>query len=165
MKYIRTKEGIFKLDSEKSFYAIRDTSVNNKNCYVSWLWDNWKNYFLIDSLNCMLFSYNSAQSFIADLMKEHLKYQNLVIEINQYYKDCKQADAIEELCDGFFIDNGHPEIDDIDDMFLDFVIFKNNVRYCETYCVGNFTGYGFIKTDKGLIYVAKMNSEGELVLI
>ena len=72
----------------------------------------------------------------------------------------KQADTIEELCDEFVIlplDQNKkpihhflrtPRIDDISHFINDSHII-----------------YGAIWTDKGLIYVAKMNSKGELELL
>ena len=69
----------------------------------------------------------------------------------------KYADTIEELCDEFVFH-------DIEiDMFTIFPILlplqkrsKINVDYEQ---------FGAIWTDKGLIYVAKMNSKGEMELI
>ena len=70
----------------------------------------------------------------------------------------KQADTIEELCDYFLIDKNDIEhyepttlliFDDYDD-------FKYSMFGYEF-----ASGYGCIKTDKGLIYVAKFNWEDE----
>ena len=76
-------------------------------------------------------------------------------------KQFKQADTIEELCD-------------------EFVAFKNNEDYgilsakdylassrweMEDSAKNGYQIYGAIWTDKGLIYVAKMNEEGDLELI
>ena len=67
----------------------------------------------------------------------------------------KTADTIEELCDGFYADDGSIE-----------TYNKNEFNRFQDYILDTgFDGYGFIKTDKGLIYVAKMDSEGKLVLI
>lgn len=75
-----------------------------------------------------------------------------------------QADTIEELCDEFVIIERYGEKryfhrdkksfikDYIGDKHIDMVL-----RY--------YTIYGAIWTDKGLIYVAKMNKDGELRLI
>ena len=65
----------------------------------------------------------------------------------------KKADTIEELCDEFvhFI-NGMP-----------FVIHKGEKHYVEKGIP--VVIYGAIWTDKGLIYVAKMNNEGKLELL
>ena len=64
----------------------------------------------------------------------------------------KSADTIEELCDCIIgiNDNLHSEL-----MCLP--------KQCPTFWNGGV--YGAIWTDKGLIYVAKMNNDGELELI
>ena len=69
----------------------------------------------------------------------------------------KQADTIEELCDGYIVES------------------KNNpAKWFEMTCeeygrrkpkFNNWIIYAYIKTDKGLIYVAKMNDTGELELL
>ena len=68
-----------------------------------------------------------------------------------------QADTIAELCDGLIVE-------DKNNSSLWFVMemgeFKNEKEH--------LTGWNynaFIKTDKGLIYVAKMNDKGELELL
>ena len=82
-----------------------------------------------------------------DLCKngEHIKYE--------FCHNCKLANTIEELCDEFV------------------AIHKT---FSKTYCIRkvpfekqneNFNIYGAIWTDKGLIYVAKMNDKGELELL
>ena len=65
-------------------------------------------------------------------------------------KECKVADTIEELCDEFVyhLKSGGKFIDD--------KLAKSNVYE---------NIYGAIWTDKGLIYVAKMNDKGELELL
>ena len=80
--------------------------------------------------------------------------------VNQDQKEIiKQADTIEELCDEFVVvANGfpfrfiRPLCQELYDRFN-----KMNLIIEEI--------YGCIKTDKGLIYVAKMNDKGELVLL
>lgn len=65
---------------------------------------------------------------------------------------CKTADTIKELCDEFVgINDGKPQM-------LRFVPYA-----CAQYWNGGV--YGAIWTDKGLIYVAKMNEKGELELL
>lgn len=157
MSYIRTRDGILDIDNTKEcIYVIRDTSIKKSEFrYVSYLWDNWKNYYLTDYQNCVLFSYNSAQNFISDLMKESLKYQNLVIELSPYYDDCKQADNLAELCDEFVYCYRN-----------DMPILVNEEQIKQIILVGRIQDVrGAIWTDKGLIYVAKMNEKGELELI
>ena len=66
------------------------------------------------------------------------------------------ADTIEELCDCFVIkyEKGLPVIYEKDDTSI------NTFKRCKLFEI-----YGAIWTNKGLIYVAKMNDKGELVLI
>ena len=86
-----------------------------------------------------------------------------------------QADTIEELCDGFVIiseeyDEPHYVKKLIDTNALD---FENNWKpygngkVLDQTCQKLIDAiiYGAIWTDKGLIYVAKMNDKGELCLI
>lgn len=75
-----------------------------------------------------------------------------------------KADTIEELCDGFYLDDGQEEFC-LDDVFTNFDKFKSSCIYNNKYHIVKYEGYGFIKTSKGLIYVAKMNDEGKLCLI
>ena len=103
-------------------------------------------------------NYYKVKYFIKDKEMTTVKSKN---ENDLYGIDYafKQADTIEELCDEFVIDDK-----------------RNNVRYLMEYYdvideVNNGriykedTIYGAIWTDKGLIYVAKMNEKGELELI
>ena len=74
------------------------------------------------------------------------------------YKDVKIADTIEELCDEFVVirDNQRPiPLTNLEQVRLN----RGNYGY------SNSKVYGAIWTDKGLIYVAKMNDKGELELI
>lgn len=75
----------------------------------------------------------------------------------QNYNIVKQADTIEELCDGFVV------------VFED----KNHIVYSQFKWAMDkamwsgmpFMIYGAIWTDKGLIYVAKMNNKGVMELL
>lgn len=71
-------------------------------------------------------------------------------------KVIKQSDTIEELCDEFMVMNNNVCMD----LFSSYNNLKNSGWYRSDIDI-----YGAIYTDKGLIYVAKMNSEGELMLI
>ena len=71
----------------------------------------------------------------------------------------KQADAIEELCDEFVIYDIHKK------KWLHFTGLKSLVAYCDMNGLDKTMIKGAIWTDKGLIYVAKMNDEGNLELI
>lgn len=84
-----------------------------------------------------------------------------------------QADTIEELCDGFYLDCEERELIDrfyyYDKQYDCFKAFPNSHR---GFSRKRFKEYkadlylrGFIKTDKGLIYIAKMTREGELKLL
>ena len=66
----------------------------------------------------------------------------------------KQADNVEELCDEFIIK-----------MSKEHYVSKRSLL--ELRDMNNYVGciYGAIWTDKGLIYVAKMNEKGKLVLL
>lgn len=103
------------------------------------------------------------------LANDNLHWEAIPKGCNDYftldYEDneiIKVADTIEELCDGFVID------DDVDNrVFKDipyrhtsnFPYIQESKIYLKTIC------YGAIWTDKGLIYVAKMNEKGELELL
>ena len=77
----------------------------------------------------------------------------------------KQADNIEELCDEFV----HKENIKLPHIFVP----RGHWTYeeCKEWCSNEYSSkndyglYGAIWTDKGLIYVAKMNEKGELELI
>ena len=66
----------------------------------------------------------------------------------------KEADIIEELCDCYVLefDNGNRVVIDADE-------YCNYEKHVRKNC------YGAIWTNKGLIYVAKMNENGEFELI
>lgn len=76
---------------------------------------------------------------------------------NHYFPNCKVADTIEELCDWFVLKiDGKLKIcyDNLDNAFA-----------CEGNDIGRYEIYGALDTDKGLIYVAKMNESGVLELL
>lgn len=80
-----------------------------------------------------------------------------------------KADTIEELCNGFVIvgiNNDFYE-DDIHKVYQDFIYARHVMVSLEkeSRYDRDFAIYGAIWTDKGLIYVAKMNEKGELELI
>lgn len=76
----------------------------------------------------------------------------------------KQADTVEELIDELVIDN--PENWEkkpfVANRNFDTFLNKDNAKYQKE---NNIKTYGAIWTDKGLIYVAKMNDKGELELL
>ena len=67
----------------------------------------------------------------------------------------KSSDHIEDLLDGFVVENTN----DGNWFFMDVSEFKNEKEYFV-----NYSYTGFIKTNKGFIYVAKVNEQGKLEL-
>ena len=78
--------------------------------------------------------------------------------------DYKISENLEELCDGFYIDDG---IQDVwkDGLYNSFEVFKDRFKQYKKCCIGDYIGYGFIKTDNCLKFVAKMNENGSLELV
>ena len=75
----------------------------------------------------------------------------------------KQADTIEELCDEFLLIDEKYKHDFFIDHYYDEIIDIYNDEKERVYRQRKL--FGAIWTDKGLIYVAKMNSKGELELL
>lgn len=85
--------------------------------------------------------------------------------------DCKVADKIEDLCDGFYIDIEF-NVEHLSNCEYAFHHFEMFVKTMKSFRTNNKVmvkklngGYGYVKTNKGLVYVAKLNSKGELELI
>lgn len=74
----------------------------------------------------------------------------------------KQAATIEELCDEFVVKHINNEKPYITDNYQKHDLLKDRQK---AYEYGVEIVYGAIWTTKGLIYVAKMDDEGKLVLI
>ena len=72
----------------------------------------------------------------------------------------RQADTIEELCDAFVIGNKPLPI-----IWSKKALEKDIMPKLKYHAEKNCEVYGAIWTDKGLIYVAKMNDKGELELL
>ena len=75
-----------------------------------------------------------------------------------------EADTIEELCDLFYLDRGGDV--DVNDFYDKYQLDVAKEYYLEE--IRHFIPIklqAYIRTDKGLIYVAKMNDKGELELI
>ena len=81
----------------------------------------------------------------------------------------KQADTIEELCDGYvFVSKSgetHYVYFKLYDMGVCLGSRIENDEIFRNHLLENGTIYGAIWTDKGLIYVAKMNDKGKLKLL
>ena len=95
-------------------------------------------------------------------LKDNGKYGDLIKTIgldNFLSQNYKQSDNLAELCDEFVFEMGleHTICQ------LTFEQVRDNILNCELESMS--TLYGAIWTDKGLIYVAKMNEKGELCLI
>lgn len=88
----------------------------------------------------------------------HCKH-NLISNRFEKMDIINQADTIEELCDEIVeIIDGKAQVVYTDISFNDLAIAKIRDK-------NNAIVYGAIWTDKGLIYVAKMNDKGELELL
>ena len=84
------------------------------------------------------------------------------VQASDYALTIKEADTIEELCDEFVIEYADgSKIISIHDNTDDFL--REHKDEIESGYIKNV--YASIWTDKGLIYVAKMNDKGELELI
>ena len=84
------------------------------------------------------------------------------IQTKVIFKDnfVAQSENLEELCDEFvMVDNSNNK------PYRPFIIYGRSLEELNERQSCNESIYGAIWTDKGLIYVAKMNSEGKLVLI
>ena len=112
---------------------------------------------------------------------KYIRTKDGVYEIERYFEprdyywvkqDCdqpigsdeiiKEADTIEELFDGFvFIDTSANEIHVSKDMEQ----AKNDGMFILGCSLFKETLRGFIRTDKGLIYVAQLNDKGEWGLL
>lgn len=76
-----------------------------------------------------------------------------------------RADTIEELCDEFVVVDKEKDKHIFDTIHNGFLVkgqYGIDARY---YTDRKYKVYGAIWTDKGLIYVAKMNDKGELELL
>lgn len=73
-----------------------------------------------------------------------------------------KSENLEELCDGFYIDEGDEVC--FSEAYMDTNFNKIKAFYLSTF---DFTStlYGFIKTKNGLMYIAKLNKKGKLELI
>lgn len=86
--------------------------------------------------------------------------------IIEYDEIIKQTDTIEELCDAFVVDDRTSKHNKpwVSRERFNLEARKDIGKHLDV-CVGKGAIYGAIWTDKGLIYVAKLNGKGELELI
>ena len=95
-------------------------------------------------------------------IKDGLNQTSKEIQIALINGDYKQSDTIEELCDEFVYYNPKTLIEKYRyDYYHNLSEKDHDLKWLK----GGKIIYGAIWTDKGLIYVAKMNDKGELVLI
>lgn len=146
MKYIRTKDKVIDLTSKQvSSYEIIDdkTAIDDHG---------------EDSGFICVYYFDSN-------IGEHIEYDNKGGHSmdNWYLKDIiAKADTIEELCDAY--------VDDYIKLHKFKIVHENNPYLTglirdRKYDHRGIDVYGAIWTDKGLIYVAKMNEKGELELL
>lgn len=97
--------------------------------------------------------YKVAKAFISIIEEEQRK---IMPAKETDFSIIKQADTIEELCDEFvYIDDTFKNV-----LYKDLEPIRVLIKLRHNYKV-----YGAIWTDKGLIYIAKMNDKGELELL
>lgn len=112
--------------------------------------------------------YETAKHIVFDTFPSYdqIKSKRKLIFMNEVNE---QADVIEDLCDEYVWDNCLIKF--INKEKTKFLIKQANAEYEEEYDIkedfdeDSSPIYGAIWTDKGLIYVAKMNEKGELELI
>ena len=116
-----------------------------------------------------IWKYNQKKNS-AERPNEEFKCNQIWLNIEE--KDIiKKADTIEELCDEFVFEDmdGHYLCDFCEQTDIDVGSKFDELKYWfnhskeQQYKTRNC--YGAIWTDKGLIYVAKMNDKGELELL
>ena len=103
--------------------------------------------------------YIRTENGVYELKENSLSQTPIEIQNALITKNYKIADTIPELCDEFIVDdviNNIRYLEDYDDIIED--IYYGSLH--PTTII-----YGAIYTNKGLIYIAKMNNKGELELI
>ena len=139
MKYIRTKDGVYEILEERNIIYILTIDIKT---YEKTEKDYSKDI-------------NQPKQY---LTKNGIFYDDDIIE---------QADTIEELCDRFVFEYKKYDEDNnfIDRYWRDYFFMWEAKETYDNCKVKDKVVYGAIITNKGLIYVAKMNENGDLVLI
>ena len=115
---------------------------------------------------------HNATTIFIDVKKDKVLEMRVTKNSIRYFnigkfKDSIKSDTIEELCDEFVLD--HPSFaNNCKCLYHSFSKAKQGIRKHSDdahLLSGPFVIYGAIWTDKGLIYVAKMNKKGELELL
>ena len=141
MKYIRTKDGNI-IDTKNKFYHFVETKEQ---------YEKEKKRRKNDFSCCGMVSF--IENNIWNRFCERHNGNNETRE------KIEQADTIEELCDEFVVAYENARIV-YDDLEWAKTKAKSSLEYGNKSII-----YGAIWTDKGLIYVAKMNEKGELELL
>lgn len=107
-------------------------------------------------------------------MSEYIRLEDKIAEIEAEDNECYYFNKLTNFVDK---DEGYRTTNSVEDL-CDYIVCKRDNKILVLYAnldiaievEGNDIGiydeiYGAIETDKGLIYVAKMNEEGELELI
>ena len=152
MKYIRTKDGrIMNLRLWNNHNVIM---FNSGNCYNR---KNIVHYYEFYIKNDEVYAIPKKE----DGTRLDKKYNDILVE----YNVLNQADTIEELCDECIsvLEDGNGSHIWHESEFEEKTpyLFHNARMFKED----DEIIYGAIWTDKGLIYVAKMNDKGELELL
>lgn len=160
MKYIRTKDGRI-INSEKG----RMDRLNEREKHVLEVISEHEGR-LNEAYIALAKEYGVTQERIRQI---HVYHAQRKIELGRDWLEgnvLKEADTIEELCDEFVgvLENGegsHVWYDEPEDEYYFQGAFERIKSHKDEYEII----YGAIWTDKGLIYVAKTNEEGELKLL
>ena len=100
--------------------------------------------------------------FEVDFVEYSTYYHTIGWNIFEKEQIIAQANTIEELCDEFVVKHIKNEKAYVADEYKKAEILKDRQKVFE---YGVEAVYGAIWTDKGLIYVAKLNENGKLELI
>ena len=161
-RYVRTKDGVMTV---KRFILskLRERLGPNPTIWE----DKGKYCYTIE------FGVSSGNGNACSRFETHHKTEKEALQMFENML-LKKADTIEELCDEFVCTGGKgrnsflsPEYKNFDeegyptDTYEEGIL--NAIRRGVNYI--NYVWYGAIWTDKGLIYVAKMNKKGELELL
>lgn len=111
-----------------------------------------KNGYIIDMVE--------AAPYIKDPKKS--KDLRIFLDSYGYGEIIKEADTIEELCDGLIVEENGNESNWFFMSIDDFQLLSYDHRQ---YQWNGWTFKAFVKTDKGFIYVAQMNKNGVLKLL
>ena len=180
MKYFRNHNSVYDLEKEISLFKSKVVRTINEYC------NNFYDNEMVDSnkveekrknlLNNsdIKYGFQERDSLYSNKNDFYIRATCGEIDIKEerrYGKLIKQADTIEELCDEFVLVNleyfGQVNPKHYDTLYE--LETKNSFEQEGGMSLaikgGWYAIYGAIWTDKGLIFVAKMNEKGELELL